>query len=57
MLEQMGKAAREASWHLAQLSTEQKNQALLVIADLLEQQEAIILAANEKDMVAARESN
>lgn len=24
MLEQMGKAAREASWHLAQLSTEQK---------------------------------
>lgn len=53
----MGKAAREASWHLAQLSTEQKNQALLVIADLLEQQEAIILAANEKDMVAARESN
>ncbi|HEJ9589224.1 TPA: glutamate-5-semialdehyde dehydrogenase [Proteus mirabilis] len=57
MLEQMGKAAREASGHLAQLSTEQKNQALLVIADLLEQQEAIILAANEKDMVAARESN
>lgn len=57
MLEQMGKAAREASWHLAQLSTEQKNQVLLVIADLLEQQEAIILAANEKDMVAARESN
>ncbi|HCC0194187.1 glutamate-5-semialdehyde dehydrogenase [Proteus mirabilis] len=57
MLEQMGKAAREASWHLAQLSTEQKNQALLVIADLLEQQEAIILAANEKDMVVARESN
>ena len=57
MLEQMGKAAREASWHLAQLSTEQKNQALLVIADLLEQQEALILAANEKDMVAARESN
>lgn len=53
----MGKAAREASWHLAQLSTEQKNQALLVIADLLEQQEAIILAANEKDMVVARESN
>ena len=35
MLEQMGKAAREAFWHLAQLSTEQKSQALLVIADLL----------------------
>ncbi|MEQ5347347.1 glutamate-5-semialdehyde dehydrogenase [Proteus sp. WDL240414] len=57
MLEQMGKSAREASWHLAQLSTEQKNQALLVMADLLEQQEASILAANEKDMQAAREAN
>jgi glutamate-5-semialdehyde dehydrogenase len=57
MLEQMGQSAREASWHLAQLSTEQKNQALLVMADLLEQQEASILAANEKDRQAAREAN
>ena len=48
MLEQMGKSAREASWHLAQLSAEQKNQALLVMADLLEQQEASILAAMKR---------
>ncbi|MGV7963571.1 glutamate-5-semialdehyde dehydrogenase [Photorhabdus tasmaniensis] len=55
MLEQMGKAAREASWQLAQLSTKQKNQALIHIADLLEQESAIILEANQLDMVQARE--
>lgn len=57
MLEQMGKSAREASWHLAQLSTEQKNEALYAIASLLEEQEAVILSANEKDMQAARDAN
>ncbi|NHB89561.1 glutamate-5-semialdehyde dehydrogenase [Photorhabdus tasmaniensis] len=55
MLEQMGKAAREASWQLAQLSTKQKNQALIHIADLLEQESAIILEANQLDMAQARE--
>ncbi|MCW2255988.1 glutamate-5-semialdehyde dehydrogenase [Providencia alcalifaciens] len=54
MLEQMGKAAREASWQLAQLSTKQKNAALEQIADLLEQESAVILAANEQDLVQAR---
>ncbi len=29
MLEQMGKSAREASWHLAQLSTEQKKSGII----------------------------
>ncbi len=48
MLETMGKAARVASWQLAQLSTKQKNAALLQIADLLEQDNAVILAANQK---------
>lgn len=57
MLEQMGKSAREASWHLAQLSTEQKNEALYAIASLLEQQEVAILSANEKDMQAARDAD
>ncbi|HFF1656429.1 TPA: aldehyde dehydrogenase family protein, partial [Providencia rettgeri] len=56
MLETMGKAARAASWQLAQLSTKQKNAALLQIADLLEQESAIILAANKKDMEQARAS-
>ncbi|CAQ85305.1 MULTISPECIES: glutamate-5-semialdehyde dehydrogenase [Photorhabdus] len=55
MLEQMGKAAREASWQLAQLSTKQKNQALIHIADLLEQESAVILEANQLDMIQARE--
>lgn len=55
MLEQMGKAAREAAWQLAQLSTKQKNQALVRIADLLEQESAIILAANQLDMIQARQ--
>ncbi|EPK6162032.1 glutamate-5-semialdehyde dehydrogenase [Providencia stuartii] len=54
MLEQMGKSAREASWQLAQLSTKQKNVALEQIADLLEQESAAILAANEKDIEQAR---
>ncbi|EQB98847.1 glutamate-5-semialdehyde dehydrogenase [Photorhabdus temperata] len=55
MLEQMGKAAREASWQLAQLSIKQKNQVLIHIADLLEQKSTIILEANQLDMAQARE--
>ncbi|MBD2825981.1 glutamate-5-semialdehyde dehydrogenase [Xenorhabdus szentirmaii] len=56
MLEQMGKAAKAASWQLAQLSTNQKNQALHHIADLLEAEIEIILAANQQDMNQAREN-
>ncbi|MBC8947655.1 glutamate-5-semialdehyde dehydrogenase [Xenorhabdus sp. TS4] len=55
MLEQMGKAAKAASWQLAQLSTNQKNQALNHIADLLETEIEVILAANQQDMKQARE--
>lgn len=57
MLEQMGKAAKAASWALAQLSGKQKNQALTRIADLLEQNSAPILAANELDIAKAREQS
>ncbi|MTC36493.1 glutamate-5-semialdehyde dehydrogenase [Providencia alcalifaciens] len=56
MLEQMGKAAREASWRLAQLNTKQKNLALEQIANLLEQESASILAANQLDMAQAQQS-
>ncbi|QIQ21382.1 glutamate-5-semialdehyde dehydrogenase [Zophobihabitans entericus] len=56
MLEQMGKEARKASYQLAQCSTKEKNQALTIIADLLEQHSPKILAANELDMQAARSS-
>lgn len=54
-LHSLGKAAREAARLLAKASTDQKNGALLAMADeiLLHQQE--ILAANEKDLVAGRE--
>ncbi|WP_267248712.1 glutamate-5-semialdehyde dehydrogenase [Yersinia sp. Marseille-Q5920] len=56
MLEQMGKAAKQASWQLAMLSTAKKNQALVVIANLLESESQAILQANEQDMAVARDS-
>lgn len=54
MLESMGKAAREASYQLATLTTEQKNQVLLTIAGQLEKESAVILAANDDDVAQAR---
>ncbi len=56
MLEQMGKAAKQASYQLSTLSTAQKNAALLLIADMLEANSQSIIKANEFDMAAARES-
>ncbi|VTP60651.1 Gamma-glutamyl phosphate reductase [Serratia rubidaea] len=56
MLEQMGKAAKQASWQLAVLSTAQKNQVLSVMADRLEADSDIILQANQQDMAQARAS-
>lgn len=56
MLEKMGKAAKQASYHLSVLSTVQKNQALNVIADLLEAESAEILAANALDLADARQN-
>ncbi len=55
MLENMGKAARAASYRLAQLTAQEKNQVLVYIADALEQQSDAILAANAEDVSAARE--
>jgi glutamate-5-semialdehyde dehydrogenase len=56
MLEQMGKAAKEASYQLAQLSGPEKNRVLVRIADQLEAQADEILAANEQDLALAREN-
>ena len=56
MLEQMGKAAKAASYQLAVLSTAQKDRALLTIADLLEAESATILAANALDLADARQN-
>lgn len=54
MLEQMGIAAKAASYKLAQLSAREKNQVLEKIADYLEAQQDTILSANADDLVEAR---
>ena len=54
MLEQMGKQAKDAAFILAQLNTTEKNHALSIIADQLEQQADRILAANQKDIEIAK---
>ena len=50
----MGKAARQASRHLAALTTARKNEALMVIADELMAQAPAILAANQEDIERGR---
>ncbi|HFZ8994006.1 TPA: glutamate-5-semialdehyde dehydrogenase [Citrobacter freundii] len=56
MLEQMGMAAKAASYKLAQLSSREKNHVLEKIADQLEAQAEDILSANAQDVAQARES-
>lgn len=53
-LEDMGKRAAEVKYRLQVLSTEEKNQALLLAAEGLTTDQAAILAANEADMDAGR---
>lgn len=50
----MGKAAKKASRALATLNTQQKNAALLAIADEMESQSAMILAQNQLDIEDGR---
>lgn len=54
MLEQMGIAAKAASYKLALLSSREKNQVLETIADALEAQTDEILSANALDLADAR---
>lgn len=54
MLEQMGIAAKAASWQLALLSSREKNQVLEKLADYLEAQTDVILRANAEDLAEAR---
>ncbi|HGY3899406.1 TPA: glutamate-5-semialdehyde dehydrogenase [Klebsiella aerogenes] len=54
MLEQMGIAAKAASYQLALLSSRKKNQVLNKIADYLEAQTEDILRANAEDLSDAR---
>lgn len=52
----MGKRAKEAAFQLAAFSTEEKNQALLTIADALEANTESILAANKIDIEKAHKN-
>lgn len=52
----MGKAAKQAAFQLATVSTTQKNNALAIIADELEAQSAAILKANAQDIELARQA-
>ena len=45
----LGRRARKAARDLARLSTEQKNAALLAMADEIMASQTAILSANEKD--------
>lgn len=56
MLEQMGKAAKAASYQLALLSSREKNRVLEKIAAELEAQTDTILSANAQDVAEAREN-
>src|SRR5690242_2040277 len=57
LMEQIGRAALDASAVLAQASTQQKNAALIAAATAIRSDRADILAANAKDMEAARARN
>ncbi|MCK8815885.1 glutamate-5-semialdehyde dehydrogenase [Natroniella sulfidigena] len=53
---QKAKQAKKAAKELANLSSVYKNQALLQMADALENKQEMILAANKKDMQVGREN-
>ncbi|WMC09741.1 glutamate-5-semialdehyde dehydrogenase [Oceanimonas pelagia] len=55
-LQHMGRAARDASYVLAEAGTHTKNAALEAMAEALESHAEVILAANAKDLDAAREN-
>src|SRR5512147_1905487 len=57
LMEQIGRASLAASAVLAQASTQQKNAALVAAAKAIRSSVAEILAANAKDMDAARARN
>ena len=55
VIEQQARLAKSAALKLAGLSTEQKNSALLAMADALEKNQTEILAVNKKDIESAQE--
>ncbi|MBB5018293.1 glutamate-5-semialdehyde dehydrogenase [Chitinivorax tropicus] len=55
-MQQIGRSARTAARALAKADTHLKNQALLAIADAIERERDVLLAANERDVARAREN-
>lgn len=55
-MQSLGQAAREASRAMAKASTDNKNRALLAIAQTIESQRDAIKAANAEDMVLAQKN-
>ena len=53
ILRQLAEQARSASRQLANISTEQKNEVLLVFARKIRENTELILSANQKDLVSA----
>jgi len=53
---EMGRQARAAARQLARAATQQKNNALLALADRLEARQADVLAANALDLAGARQA-
>ena len=53
---EMGKQAKQAAFVLSQLCQHEKNNALALIADQLEQEQERILAANAQDIAAAKQN-
>lgn len=54
-MQTVGQAARQASRAMAKADTNKKNQALLLAADILQQQRSAIAEANQKDVAAGAE--
>lgn len=52
---ELGAGARKASAEMAKATTEQKNNALLAVAEQIDQSRAAIMRANEQDLTAGRE--
>ena len=57
MLHEIGKKAKVAARMLATVSTEEKNRALLALADALVANAPFIIEENQKDLVAGRENH
>lgn len=55
-MQQVGQAARIASSAVARADSRAKNNALMIIADAIERDSALLQAANDQDMAAARAS-